>query len=107
MNSNFRNFAIWVIIGLLLIALFNLFQTPGHKARSHEISFSQLLSEVEGGNIRDVTISGSQISGHYSDGRTFQTYAPNDPGLVERLHPDLVEWVRIPSGAGEGHDISA
>ena len=47
MNSNFRNFAIWVIIGLLLIALFNLFQSPGTRMRTNEISFSKLLVEVE------------------------------------------------------------
>ena len=48
MNSNVRNFIIWVFIGLLLVALFNLFQTPGVQVRGNEISFSQLLSEVEG-----------------------------------------------------------
>ena len=62
MNSNFRNFAIWVFIGLLLVALFNLFQSPGVHVRGNEISFSQLLSEVEGGNIQDVTIAGNTRS---------------------------------------------
>ncbi len=57
MNSNFRNFAIWVFIGLLLVALFNLFQSPGVHVRGNEISFSQLLSEVESGNVQDVTRS--------------------------------------------------
>ena len=66
MNSNFRNFAIWVFIGLLLVALFNLFQSPGVHVRGNEISFSQLLTDVEGGNVQDVTIAGNQITGHYS-----------------------------------------
>jgi len=35
MNSNFRNFAIWVFIGLLLVALFNLFQSPGVHVRGN------------------------------------------------------------------------
>ncbi|MET0688440.1 MAG: ATP-dependent metallopeptidase FtsH/Yme1/Tma family protein, partial [Methyloceanibacter sp.] len=52
MNSNFRNFAIWVFIGLLLVALFNLFQSPGVHVRGNEISFSQLLTEVEGGSVQ-------------------------------------------------------
>ena len=86
MNANLRNFALWVIIGLLLIALFNLFQSPGQRTSSNEISFSQLLNEVDQGRVRDVTISGSQINGHFSDGRGFQTYAPNDPSLVQRLY---------------------
>ncbi|MEG6507457.1 ATP-dependent zinc metalloprotease FtsH [Methyloligella sp. 2.7D] len=97
MNSNFRNFAIWVFIGLLLIALFNLFQNPSSHVSGSEISFSQLLSDVDNGAVQDVTIAGNQISGHYSDGRTFQTYAPNDPGLVERLYQKDVKITAKPS----------
>ena len=58
MNSNFRNFAIWVIIGLLLIALFNLFQGPVQRENSDEINYSEFLTKVNEGGIRDVTISG-------------------------------------------------
>jgi cell division protease FtsH len=97
MNSNFRNFAIWVFIGLLLVALFNLFQSPGVRVRGNDISFSQLLTEVEGGSIQDVTIAGSQITGHFNDGRSFQTYAPNDPGLVDKLHQKGVKITAKPS----------
>src|SRR6516165_5112206 len=97
MNSNFRNFAIWVFIGLLLVALFNLFQSPGVHVRGNEISFSQLLSEVEGGNIQDVTIAGNQITGHFTDGRNFQTYAPNDPNLVDKLNQKGVKITAKPS----------
>ena len=97
MNSNFRNFAIWVFIGLLLVALFNLFQSPGVHVRGNEISFSQLLSEVEGGSVQDVTIAGNQISGHFNDGRSFQTYAPHDPGLVDKLHQKGVKITAKPS----------
>ena len=86
MNSNFRNFAIWIIIGLLLVALFNLFQNPGQRARANEITYSQFLTEVESQNIRSVTIAGNQLSGKFADGRVFQTIAPNDPQLVDRLH---------------------
>ncbi len=86
MNSNFRNFAIWIIIGLLLVALFNLFQNPGRRARANDVSYSQFLTEVENRSVRSVTISGNQLSGTYNDGRVFQTVAPNDPQLVDRLH---------------------
>ncbi len=85
MNSNFRNFAIWIIIGLLLIALFNLFQSPSRQTAENSISYSQFLSAVEDSNIRAVTLSGDKIVGQYNDGRSFETFAPNDPKLVERL----------------------
>jgi cell division protease FtsH len=87
MNSNFRNLAIWVIIGLLLMALFNLFQNPGQTRRGNEISYSELLAGVEAGNVSEVTISKHRITGQYRDkGGTFTAIAPDDPGLVERLN---------------------
>ncbi len=85
MNANLRNFALWVIIFLLVLALVTLFQSPAQKTSNSEIMFSQLLTEVDGGRVRDVTISGPDISGHYKDGHAFQTYAPSDPGLVDKL----------------------
>jgi cell division protease FtsH len=86
MNANLRNFAVWVVIVLLLLALFSLFQNPGQRPIANVISFSQLLKEVDEGRVRDVVIQGSEISGQFTDGRQFQTYAPNDPSLVERLY---------------------
>ena len=91
MNSNFRNLAIWVVIGLLLVALFNLFQVPGQSRRGNEISYSELLSQVDSGSVSEVVIQGHRISGTFSDkSRTFTTFAPEDPGLVARPVLDLV-----------------
>ncbi len=85
MNANFRNFALWVIIGLVLIALFNLFQNSGQRPAGRDIAYSQFLSEVDQGRVSSVIISGQQIAGTYSDNTAFQTYAPEDPELVNRL----------------------
>ncbi len=85
MNSNFRNLALWVIIVLLLLALFTLFQSPQQRAGSSDLPFSQFLTEADAGRVRDVTIQGPELTGHYTDGRTFQTYAPPFPGLTQRL----------------------
>jgi cell division protease FtsH len=85
MNPTFRNFALWVVIVLLLLALFTLFQNPSERATDPEISFSQFINAVDSGRVREVTIRGSQINGAFIDGRRFQTYAPNDPTLTPRL----------------------
>ncbi len=98
MNANLRNFALWVIIVLLLLALFTLFQNPGQRASSTDISFSQLLSEVDAGKVRDVLIQGPEIHGTFTDGRTFQTYAPSDPTLVQRLYGKGVSITARPQG---------
>src|ERR1700716_4396150 len=86
MNANLRNFALWVIIVLLLLALFTLFQNPGQRASSQDISFSQLLTEVDQNHVRDVVIQGPEIHGTFTNGSSFQTYAPNAPTLVSRLY---------------------
>src|SRR4029453_4553228 len=91
MNPNFRNFALWVVIFLLVLALVTLFQNPGHRAGGSDIAYSQLLNEADAGRISNVVISGPEISGTFTDGRTFTTYAPNDPMLVSKLEQKGVQ----------------
>ncbi len=86
MNSNFRNFAIWVIIILLLVALFNLFKNPTGEGRAgSEIPYSQFVDSVEAKTVRDVRMKGSRITGTLENGSSFTTYAPDDPNLVAEL----------------------
>ncbi|WP_425906313.1 ATP-dependent zinc metalloprotease FtsH [Nitrobacter sp. TKz-YC02] len=98
MNANMRNFALWVIIVLLLLALFTLFQSPGHHTTAQDISFSQLLTEVDQNNVRDVVIQGQEIRGTFTNGSNFQTYAPTDPGLVKKLYDAKVQITAKPPG---------
>ena len=98
MNANLRNFALWVIIVLLLLALFTLFQNPGQRTSSQDISFSQLLTEVDANHVRDVVIQGPEIHGTFTNGSSFQTYAPNDPTLVSRLYNGKVSITAKPPG---------
>src|SRR5580658_3033813 len=86
MNANLRNFALWVIIVLLLLALFTLFQSPGQRTTSQDISFSELLTDVDTGRVKEVLIQGPEIRGTFTDGHSFQTYAPSDPSLIKRLY---------------------
>ncbi len=95
-NNFSKNLALWVIIGLLLIALFNLFQSPSSHGPQTSLAFSDFLSEVGAGRVSDVTIQGNNISGHFSDGRPFSTYAPTDPGLVDKLTGNGVRITAMP-----------
>ena len=101
MNPNFRNFALWVIIFFLVVALVMLFQNPAQRQQTQDISFSELLNQVDQGKVRDVTIAGNEITGHYTnDGRTFSTYAPNDPSLVQKLYSKNVAITARPPSEG-------
>ncbi|WP_420961288.1 ATP-dependent zinc metalloprotease FtsH [Brucella sp. IR073] len=101
MNPNYRNFALWAIIALLLIALFNLFQSPAQRTASREIPYSQFISDVSGGRVKSVTITGERITGTYSDsGSSFQTYSPGDNELVSRLEAKGVAITARPETDG-------
>jgi cell division protease FtsH len=96
-----RNLALWVVIGLLVFALFNLFQgSSSQREQQSAVAFSDFLTSVESNEVRDVTIVGQTINGHYRDGRRFGTYAPNDPGLVEKLSKKGVRISAKPSDEG-------
>ena len=95
--SNFgRNLALWVIIALLLVVLFNLFQPGASRPVAAQVAYSDFVSEVNGGRVRDVTIMGRTVSGQMTDGRSFQTYTPEDPSLVSRLTDKGVRVVAKP-----------
>jgi cell division protease FtsH len=84
-NNFGKNLALWIVIGLLLVALFNLFQTSSNRGPQSTLAFSDFVADVNRGQVTDVTIQGSNITGHFTDGRAFTTYSPNDPSLVNKL----------------------
>ena len=95
--SNFgRNLALWVIIALLLVVLFNLFQPGATRTAATQVAYSDFINEVNGGRVRDVVIQGRTVSGQFTDGRTFQTYTPEDSTLVQRLTDKGVRVIAKP-----------
>ena len=86
MNNFGRNLALWVIVALLLVALFNLFQpSGGGRVGAQQVAYSDFLNEVNAGHVREVSIQGRNLTGTLTDGRTFQTFTPEDPTLISRL----------------------
>ncbi len=97
MNKIGRNLALWVIIGLLLIAVFNLFQPSGGGPRSTDLAFSEFIAAVDRGEVNEVTIKGKSIEGTFEGGAPFKSYAPDDPTLVGRLTTKGVKITAAPS----------
>jgi cell division protease FtsH len=100
MNPHFRNLALWAIIGLLVVALVMLFQQPGQRTPIRDISYSELLTQIDQGRVHDVTIAGNEIVGHFNDNRPFTTYAPDDANLVPRLQAKNVSISAKPNNEG-------
>ncbi|MBF0323612.1 ATP-dependent zinc metalloprotease FtsH [Magnetospirillum moscoviense] len=80
-----KNLALWIVIALLLVMLFNLFQTSSPQRGPGQIAFSEFMAEVDRGQVADVTIQGYQVTGHYTDNRSFATYLPPEANIVPRL----------------------
>ena len=98
---NLKNVALWLFIAFIAFGLFNLFGGPGSdNTRSIQLTYSQFLDEVDAGSITDVEIKGKDITGKYSDGRSFKTYEPNDPTLVDRLNERGVNISAVPLDDG-------
>ncbi len=82
MKPFYKNLALWLVICLIMIMVFNVFNNPG--VAKHEISFSEFIELVDSGQISEVTIQGQNISGTYGS-TEFKTYTPDDPSLVKML----------------------
>ena len=80
------------------VALFMVFCSVSASAQSGNtlLAFSDFLTDVNRGQVTDVTIEGNNITGLFTDGRAFTTYSPNDPGLVNRL---IEKGVRVTDAA--------
>ena len=97
---NLKNLAMWGIIVLLSVGLFNMFQNPDKIALSEaKVPFSEFLSEVDQGRVIKVEIQGNNITGLLSDGSSFTTYSPNYPNLVEKLTNKGVSIIASPIDA--------
>ncbi|GIR47281.1 MAG: ATP-dependent zinc metalloprotease FtsH [Alphaproteobacteria bacterium] len=97
MKNISKNVVLWIIIGLLLIVLFNLFQGTSNNRNTSKISFSDFIAATESGNVSEVNINGSNVTGFLNDGRSFSTYVPNYPNLVDKLNESGVKITAEPS----------
>tara|TARA_B100001123_G_scaffold450040_1_gene618187 strand:- start:498 stop:2411 length:1914 start_codon:yes stop_codon:yes gene_type:complete len=100
LNNFAKNLALWIIIGLLLVTLFNLFGGSSKNNTHSNISFTEFIAEVDSGNVNSVNIKGNNVDGYFSNGRAFSTYSPNYPNLVEKLNSSGVKISAEPVDSG-------
>ena len=82
MNPFYKNLALWLVISLMMVMLFQIFKQPDRSSAS--VGYSDFLSMVESGSVSHVTIQGDNISGMSAQG-PFKTYAPKDSELIGLL----------------------
>ena len=100
MNNFYKNLSLWLIIGLVMILLFQLVNTQ--KSPDEEVPFSDLLAKVDQGQVEEVTIQENEIAGKLKGGKKFRTYAANYPDLVKDLR---AKGVKITAKRPEGQPV--
>jgi cell division protease FtsH len=83
LNSFQKNIALWLVISLIFVLLYQLFSQP--KGPQETVIFSDFIAYVDKGQIKEVTMQGDNITGQMTTGKRFKSYAPNDPSLIPLL----------------------
>ncbi|PYM68649.1 MAG: cell division protein FtsH [Candidatus Rokuibacteriota bacterium] len=79
----YKNLALWMVIGLIVIVLFNVFQAS--QPSRDKMVFSDFLKRVEAGEVKEVLIRGKSVSGKLADGNSFRTFTADYPDLIKAL----------------------
>jgi cell division protease FtsH len=90
----FKNMAIWLVIGIVLMTVFNQFNT--RQAVLGSLEYSQFLEEVKAGRVTKVVIQGRTLEATTTDGKRITTYAPPDLWMVSDLLKNNVKVVAKP-----------
>ena len=90
MNSRVKNLLFWVVVGLFMILLFNLFSVPTH-APEEEVIFSDFMAQLDKGEVEKVIIKASHISAILKNGTRIRTYSAEYPDLVKVLRDRNVQ----------------
>ena len=89
----FKNLLLWLVLGSVLTSIFSQFEVNEQKS---EVTYSQFIQSVKQGDVSEVTIAGSSISGVGAGGNQFSTYSPGDLGLMGDLLDNGVNVVAKP-----------
>jgi cell division protease FtsH len=106
-NNNLRNIVVWLIIGLVVLALVNLLSDRAPQVATAEIPISQVVEDAKNGRIENVTFQGSRVTGKYRDsGKQFTSVAPKDPtSITTELMNSKQVTVKIDPSDGEGSSL--
>jgi len=96
-NQSQKNIALWIVISLVFVFFFQMFNQP--QEQKEEIVYSDFIGYLDKGQVTDVTIQGENIEGRLADGKMFKLFAPRDQNLVDVLKK---KGVRITAKPAEG-----
>ncbi len=83
MNQFHKNLALWLVIVLMMILVFNLFNKS--QTGQEKTNYTEFIAALDAGKVSTVTLRGNEIIGKYTSGKDFRTYKPEDPLLTQKL----------------------
>jgi cell division protease FtsH len=83
LNNMFKNLAIWLVIGLVLMTVFNQFNN--RQVAQNSMEYSQFIDEVKAGRINKVVMEGRTLKATTTEGKRVTSYSPGDIWLVSDL----------------------
>ena len=95
MSPFFKNLALWLVIGLIMVLVFNIFNQS--QPMQKELIFSDFMQKVERGEVGEVTIKGNDVTGRLTDNTVFRTYVPDDKEMIALLRKQGVKITAKPS----------
>ena len=99
--TNLRNLALWIVIAVLLVFLFNLFQGTGTHTAAAPLTYSRFTEQVAADQVKKVTFAGEKVTGELTSGQTFATTVPsNDTTLWPLLKSHKVDTTVSPADDG-------
>ncbi len=90
-----KNIALWLLITLVMIVLYNYFSIVESNRGKTTINYSKFVEMVKADRVAKVTLKGNEISGEFSDGKSFKSYAPTDAEMVRLLESKKVEITAV------------
>jgi len=94
LNPFFKNLALWLVIGLIMVLVFNIFSQ--NQPQEKELIFSDFMAKVTKGEVAEVIVKGADIKGKLTSGEIFRTYAPDDKDMISELRQKGVRIIARP-----------
>jgi cell division protease FtsH len=90
-NSTVKTIIFWVVIAISAVALWQVVKTANSGQKVKDINFSQFMADVDQGTVKEVTLTGMEVTGKTGDGSSFHTTAPaNYPDMIKKLQEKSV-----------------
>jgi cell division protease FtsH len=85
-NSTVKTVVFWLVIGLSALLLWQVITSTRNGQKVQELNFTQFMSDVDQGKVREITVDGMQVTGKHLDNSAFHTTAPaNYPDMIKVL----------------------